>query len=244
MRTAAVTLSRAAAVSVVVLAFLGCVPSIASAQPGTRVSGKRFEQLANAATRSVELTGDAELVQAYPVPDQIVPAGAVTLAVGTAMYNPSYINVPVTIDVDGKFLRQVFVGYRIQQYVRTAVAAHDLVPGCVITADDVTVRRVPFHGQRINGVDALIGRKVVSATREGQPIAIESTQTNEIVKPGSTVMLIVHDGGVAIAADVVARTGGGLGDEIQLWNPQTKKVLSGTVVGPDRAELDITGGAL
>ncbi len=232
------------AVAAAALALLGCVPAAAFAQPTVRISGKRFEKLAKPATQSIQLTGDAELVQAYPVPDQVVPAGDVTLSVGTALYNPSYINVPVTIDVDGKFLRQVFVGYRIQEYVRTAVAARDLVPGTVITPDDVTIERVPFHGQRINGVDALIGRKVVSATRQGQPIAIESTQTNQIVKPGSTVVLIVHDGGVAIAADVVARTGGGLGDEIQLWNPQTRKALSGTVVGPDRVELDITGGAL
>lgn len=233
-----------AAAALAALAFFGCVPSIACAQPTVRISGKRFEQLAKPATQSVRLTGDAEMVQAYPVPDQIVPAGTVTLSAGTAIYNPSYVNVPVTIDLDGKFLRQVFVGYRIQQYVRTAVAAHDLVPGTVIAADDVTIARVPYHGQHVNGIDALVGRKVVSATREGQPIAIESTQTNQIVKPGSTVVLIVHDGGVAIAADVVARTGGGLGDEIQLWNPQTQKALSGTVVGPDRVELDITGGAL
>jgi len=233
-----------AAAALAVLAFLGCVPSPACAQPTVRISGKRFEQLAKGATQSVHLTGDAELVQAFPEPDQVVPAGTVVLSVGTAIYNPSYINVPVTIEVDGKFLRQVFVGYRIQEYVHTAVAAHDLVPGTVIAADDVTIARVPFHGQRVNGIDALIGRKVVSAMRQGQQLALEATQTNQIVKPGSTVVLIVHDGGVAIAADVVARTGGGLGDEIQLYNPQTQKALSGTVVGPDRVELDITGGAL
>ncbi len=233
-----------AAAAVAALAFFGCVPSIACAQPTVRIAGKRIEQLAKPATQSMHVTGDEELVQAYPVPDQIVPAGIVTLSAGAAIYNPSYINVPVAIDVDGKFLRQVFVGYRIQQYVRTAVAARDLVPGTVIAPDDVTVARVPFHGERINGADALVGRKVVSATRAGEPIAMESTQTNQIVKPGSTVVLIVHDGGVAVAADVVARTGGGLGDEIQLWNPQTQKALSGTVVGPDRVELDITGGAL
>jgi flagella basal body P-ring formation protein FlgA len=239
------TVNRTVAAAVfAALAFFGCVPAMAFAQPTVRIAGKRFETLAKPATQSIRLTGDAEVVQAYPVPDQIVPAGKVTLSAGTALSNPSYINVPVTIDVDGKFVRQVFVGYRVQQYVRTAVAARDLVPGTVITPDDVTIARVPFRGERINGADALIGRRVVSATRQGQPIAIESTQTNQIVKAGSTVVLIVHDGGVAIAADVVARTGGGLGDEIQLWNPQTRKALSGTVVGPDRVELDISGGAL
>jgi flagella basal body P-ring formation protein FlgA len=239
------TMRAIVAAAAALLAFFGCVPVAACAQAATQhIAGKRFETLAKSATRSITLTGDQALIQAYPVPDQIVPEGHVSLAAGTPIYNSSYINVPVTIDLDGKFLRQVFVGYRVQQYVRTAVAARDLVPGTVLTEGDVTIARVPFTGQRINGVEALIGRRVLNAIRQGQQIAIESTQTNQIVKPGSTVVLIVHDGGVAVVADVVARTGGGLGDEIQLYNPQTRKALSGTVIGPDRVELDISGGAL
>ncbi|HET9028948.1 MAG TPA: flagellar basal body P-ring formation chaperone FlgA [Candidatus Aquilonibacter sp.] len=235
----------AAAAVVTVLAFIGCGPVAACAQSATQhVSGARVEALAKTATRSFSLTRDQELVQAYPIPDQIVPAGHVALVVGTPLVNVSYINVPVAIDLDGKFLRQVFVGYKIQQFVHTAVAAHDLVPGTVLSEDDVKMARIPFTGQRVNGVDALVGRRVLGAIRAGQPIAIESTQTNQIVKPGSTVVLIVHDGGVSVVADVVARTGGGLGEEIQMWNPQTRKSLSGTVIGPDRVELDLSGGAL
>jgi flagella basal body P-ring formation protein FlgA len=55
--------------------------------------------------------------------------------------------------------------------------------------------------------------------------------------------LIIHDGGVDVVADVVARQSGGLGDEIALFNPQTNKALSGTIIGPDRCELNLSGGA-
>jgi flagella basal body P-ring formation protein FlgA len=221
---------------------IGYAPVSVCAQAATqRVNGKRIEHLAKPAADNVSLQGDAALVQAFTILDQIVPAGTLSLSVGTALVNPSYVNVPVEIDVDGKFLRQVFVGYRVQQYVKTAVAAHDLVPGTVLTADDVRMARVPFSGQRLNSAQVLIGRRVVGATRSGATIAIESTQTNQIVKAGNSVVLIVHDGGVSVVADVVARTSGGLGDEIQLYNPQTRKTLSGIVVGPDRVELDLSG---
>jgi flagella basal body P-ring formation protein FlgA len=63
------------------------------------------------------------------------------------------------------------------------------------------------------------------------------------VKPGANVVMIVHGDGVAVVADVVARTGGGLGDQVMVWNPETHKMLSGTVTAPDRVELDISGGA-
>ena len=55
------------------------------------------------------------------------------------------------------------------------------------------------------------------------------------------MVLIVHDDGVSVVADVVARTGGGLGDQVSIYNPQTNKTLSGTVIGPDRVELNLSG---
>ncbi|MHB8144911.1 MAG: flagella basal body P-ring formation protein FlgA [Vulcanimicrobiaceae bacterium] len=39
-----------------------------------------------------------------------------------------------------------------------------------------------------------------------------------------------------------ARTSGGLGDQVQIYNPSTNKSLSGTVTGPGRVELDLSGG--
>ncbi len=232
------------AAAIVLAVTIGYAPVSVCAQATTqRINGKRFEHLAKPAADNVSLEGDAALIQSFTIPDQIVPAGTISLSVGTALVNPSYVNVPVEIDIDGKFLRQIFVGYRVQQYVKTAVAAHDLVPGAVLTLDDVRMARVPFTGQRLNSAQVLVGRRVVGATRGGAAIAIESTQTNQIVKAGNSIVLIVHDGGVSVVADVIARTSGGLGDEIQIYNPQTRKTLSGTVVGPDRVELDLSGDA-
>ncbi len=101
-----------------------------------------------------------------------------------------------------------------------------------------------FTGQRTNGTEVLVGRRIIAAIRAGAPVTIESTRVDQIVKAGNTVTLIVDNNGVRVAADVVARTSGGLGDEVSLYNPQTNKVLSGTVVGPDRVELNLSGGTL
>lgn len=219
-------------------------PSVARAQAAMqRIAGPRLEALAKPALARVRLAGDADLERAFSVPDQEVPAGKLALVVGSAIATPAYVNVPIEIDVNGTFVRQIFVGYKVQRYVRTAVAAHDLVPGTVLAAGDVEMARVPWTGQRTNSASVLVGRKILAAVRAGAPIAIESTQTNQIVKPGSTVVMIVRDGGVAVVADVVARTGGGLGDDVSVFNPQTNKTLSGTVVGPDRVELNLSGDA-
>jgi flagella basal body P-ring formation protein FlgA len=221
-----------------------CVPLAARAQTAfgsQRIGGKRFEVLAKRALASVATTGDEELVQAFPIQDQIVDAGKTSLIVESPLVTPSFVNVPIQIQVDGAFVRTLFVGYRVQQFVRTAVAAHDLVAGTVIEPGDVTIARVPSTGRMSNGTKVLVGRKLIAAFRKGQPVFIEETQTNQIVKPGSSVVLIVNDGGVSVVAEAVARTGGGLGDEVSVYNPSTNKTLSGTVVGPDRVQLDILG---
>jgi flagella basal body P-ring formation protein FlgA len=220
-----------------------CAPLPGRAQTAAtqRISGNQFVSLAKHAIGSVSIAGDSGLIQATPVRDQVVPAGALSLVVESPLATPTYVNVPIDVDVDGSFVRTVFVGYRMQQYVRTAVAAHDLVAGTVIAAGDLTMARVPSNGRLGNGADVLIGRKIFVPFRKGQPVYIEETQTNQIVKPGSSVVLIVNDGVVSVVAQGVARTGGGLGDEVSVYNPSTNHTLSGTVVGPDRVQLDIMG---
>ncbi len=225
--------------SILALAPLGAGAQGISTQ---RISGKRISILAAHELSTVSLDPDQDLVQESMVPDQIVQTGRVDLHAGTPVGNTSFINVPVEIDVDGREDRTVMVGYRVQQYVQTAVASHDLLPGTVLASEDLTIGRVPYTGQAANGIDALVGRKILSASLKGSPITIQETAVNQIVQAGSTVVFIVRDSGVAVTADAVARTSGGLGDEVFVYNPMTHKALSGTVTAPGTVELDISGG--
>jgi flagella basal body P-ring formation protein FlgA len=234
-------MKRLQVVAVILALALVCVPGMARAAATQVVKGRSFEALATPISKGVRLAGDAQLVQAYPIPDQIVPAGHVELVAQSAIVNPTFVNVPIQVDLDGKFLRQIFVGYRVQRYVQTAVATHDLVPGAVLTAGDIKMARIVYTGQRTNGTEVLVGRRIIAALRAGAPVTIESTRVDQIVKAGNTVSLIVDSNGVRIATDVVARTSGGLGDEVSVYNPQTSKVLTGTVIGPDRVELNLSG---
>jgi len=230
---------RSAALALVLA--LVCVPVCARAATVQVVKGASIQVLATPVSKSVHLTGDAQLVQAYPVPDQMVPPGHIDLVPESAIATATYVNVPIEIELDGKFLRQIFVGYRVERYVQTAVATRDLVPGAVLAESDLKMARIVYTGQRTNGTDVLIGRRIIAAVRAGAPVTIESTRVDQIVKAGSTVQLIVDSSGVRLATDVVARTSGGLGDQVNLYNPQTNKTLTGTVIGPDRVELNLTG---
>lgn len=206
-----------------------------------RIAGGRLAVLAARIARALPADPDASLVPAFTVPDQTVAAGSLTLHARPAMVTPSYVNVPIEVDVDGRQDRIVYVGYRVVRYVQTAVAAHDLAQGSVLGPSDLTMARVAYTGRRSNGTAVLVGRRISISYTAGQPISIDQTQVDQIVKPGSTVILIVRDGGVSLVADVVARNGGGLGEQVTVYNASTNKTLSGTVVGPNRVELDLEG---
>jgi flagella basal body P-ring formation protein FlgA len=170
-----------------------------------------------------------------------VPLGRLSIQAEAPQINPTYIAVPMQILVDGRVARTVVAGYRVQLYIHTAAAAHDLTPGEVLTADDLMLERVISNGRPSVDISALVGRSVRSATSRGAQLYVEQTAVVELVKAGSGAILIVRDGPVQLTADVVARTGGGLGETVTVYNAKTNKILSGTVIGPDRVELDLPG---
>jgi flagella basal body P-ring formation protein FlgA len=236
----------APAALILALAPLGALAQGQVVRPSTGsgqvVSGQRIAQAASREIAAMAHDADHQYVAASVVPDQLVSGDRVALRVQSPIGTPAFVNVPVAIDVDGKLDRTIYVGYRMQQYVETAVAAHDIVPGTVLSADDLAMARVPYTGRPGNGITALVGRKAIESVLKGQQVTIEATSVNQIVKAGATVVLIVRDGGVEVSADAVARTSGGLGDQVSVYNPSTNKALSGTVTGPNTVELDISGG--
>jgi len=222
-----------------------CVAATASAAtPETQVvAGTRLAAVADKIVHGLVSGPDRAVAPAYQVADQSLPLGAVQIApAGTPFVSATYAGVPIAIRIDGKLARTVVAGYRITTYVHTAVAARDLAPGAVLAQDDLALARVASNGRPAVGIDALLGRKLSSATVKGAPLYVEQTVPDTVVKPGQAAILIVRDGNVALTADVVARTGGAIGDTVTVFNPQTQKAIAAVVTGKNRVELILPGG--
>jgi flagella basal body P-ring formation protein FlgA len=224
---------------------IGLMPAAAAARTpdgATQVvPAAQIASLAEHVARSLVPDQNRALAPTLQIIDQRVPAGSVVILPGTPQLNPTYVSVPIAIDIDGKLARTVFAGFRITTYVRMPVAAHDLAAGDVLGADDLGYVRLPFNGRPGWDIDTMVGRKVRAVIARGDVIYPELTAVNEIVRAGMPAVLIVHDGPVRLAADVVARTSGGLGDYVTIYNPQTQRALSGVVTGPNTVELTLPG---
>jgi flagella basal body P-ring formation protein FlgA len=205
------------------------------------VPGDRIAAIADRIAGQLVSGPDRRLTPAFKIVDQTVPAGAIAIETGTPQVNPSYVGVPVTIDVDGRTVRTLMAGYHVTSFVMTTVAAHDLAPGTVLSADDLTQLRVPSYGHPGTEPGALIGRQLHTTVVRGGIVYAEQTGLPLLVRAGQPAVLIVHDGPVALSADVVARTGGALGESVSVWNAQTQRALSGVVTGPNIVELVLPG---
>lgn len=244
MRTIAAALMLAPLVAFAAPAAAWAAPATValSIMPVQNVSGDRIAALTDKLASALVHDADRSIVPAFHLQDQAVPQGALELTTLKPLVYATYVAIPVQISVDGRVARTITAGYRVQQYMHTAVAAHDLVPGALLGADDLTLARVLSNGRPAVDVASLVGRKVRAATSRGASLFIEQTSINELVKAGSGVIFIVRDGPVALTADVIARTGGGLGESVTVYNAKTNKLLSGTVIGQDRVELVLPGG--
>jgi flagella basal body P-ring formation protein FlgA len=232
----AAVIAAAASASASTVAFANIAPA-----GQQRVAGARMSVLADRVAAALVSDPDRAISAAFPVADQYVPAGDVAIATQVPQVNPTYIAVPLQITVDGRLVRTVVAGYRIQVYTHTAVAAHDLAPGTILGPDDLTMQRLVSNGRPGVDVGSLVGRRTNLALNRGSLIYVEQTSIVNLVKSGSGVILIVRDGPVALTADVIARTDGGMGESVTVYNARTNKVLSGTVVGPNRVELVLPG---
>jgi len=236
-------LRRMLAISALMLLGALCAPggvrAAASVPAQTQVvAGARVAAVADKIARGLVSGPDRSIAAAFQVADQNLPAGAVEIAPAGA----PYVGVPVAIRVDGKIARTVVAGYRVTTYVRTAVAARDLAPGAVLAESDLALARVASNGRPAVGLENLIGRKLSMATAKGAALYVEQTVPDTVVKPGQAAILIVRDGNVALTADVIARTGGAIGDTVTVFNPQTQRAIAAVVTGPNRVELILPGG--
>jgi flagella basal body P-ring formation protein FlgA len=230
-------------VMVILFGLLGAGALARTGEPQTQVvPAESIAALAVTLARRAVPNPDRALAPAFQIVDQTVPLGAISLvAAGKLQVNASYVGVPIAIDIDGKVARTIFAGFRVTSYVQMVVAAHDLTPGTIVSADDLTYARVPFGGRQPLEIATFVGRKMRSTVAHGDVLYPEFITVNEIVHAGMPALLIVHDGPVRLAADVVARSSGGLGDHVSIYDPQTQRVLSAIVTGPDTVEFALPG---
>jgi flagella basal body P-ring formation protein FlgA len=122
---------------------------------------------------------------------------------------------------------------------KVVVAKQLLRSGTSVQPDMLEEQEVPAQGvdlQAVTSVKDLENGEMVRDMQAGVPLRSHDVRRAILVKQGQVVILTVgQSSGFAITARVEALQDGRMGEQIRLKNPESGRILSGVVTGPNAA---------
>ncbi|WP_186416642.1 flagellar basal body P-ring formation chaperone FlgA [Bosea sp. CS1GBMeth4] len=144
-------------------------------------------------------------------------------------------------------LKPVRVSGQLVETAEVVVPLRTIARGETLNAGDVTLERRPRDTQfndALGETKAAIGKVAKRMLVAGSVLRSGDVQREEVVGRGEIVTIVYEARGVAISMRGRANEAGAIGDVISITNPQSKRVLQGTVTGPGRVNVSPQGGGL
>ena len=133
-----------------------------------------------------------------------------------------------------------FIGIAVET-VEAAVLARGVERNEVIKSSDVTIERRPKAevGNDVAGRDSAVGMQARRQLRAGQALRIADLAKPDLVTRDQNVTLIYESSGLYLTIRGKALEGGTEGDVVNVLNLQSKRTVSGIVVGRGQVSVAI-----
>ncbi len=142
-------------------------------------------------------------------------------------------------------LKPVRVSGQLVETAEVVVPLRTIARGETLTPGDVTIERRPREAQFndvLGEMKAAVGKVAKRALMAGSVLRSGDVQREEVIGRGDIITLFYEGRGIAISLRGRANEAGAVGDVISVTNPQSKRVLQGTVTGPGRVNVSPQGG--
>ena len=132
---------------------------------------------------------------------------------------------------------------RVRYFTQQIVARTDLPSGRILGATDFSTRIaavVDPANQTPLAKEALLGRRLVRALREGEPIGLGHVETVPIVERGKLVRILYRGEGFSIEATGKAEGDAGIGEWVMVRNVKSdsrKQPIRARAIGPGTVEV-------
>lgn len=137
-------------------------------------------------------------------------------------------------------LKPVRIAGQLVETVEVVVPKRAVARGETLGKNDVLVERRPRDGQAtdlIGDPRVAIDKVATRALMAGAPLRAGDLRREEIIAKGDLVTLVYESRGLTITMRGRAGEAGAMGDVISVTNPQSKRVLHGTVSGAGRISV-------
>jgi flagella basal body P-ring formation protein FlgA len=137
-------------------------------------------------------------------------------------------------------LKPIRITGQMVDTIEVVVPRRNIARGETLSVADVIVERRPRDGQAtelIGEAKAAVDKVARRALAIGMPLRVGDVQREEIVGKGDLVTIVYEAPGLLISMRGKSGEAGAMGDVITVTNPQSKRVLQGTVSGPGRVSV-------
>ncbi len=241
------TLSRVGAVLIATFLVAGLSPAHAT-DSQTLNSGWLLE-----AARNTILTSDPWSSAGCTVEIESVPADITVYRDGRIEVEAVLERVPNGLRDIGAVVVEVYVAGELYMRfdpspclsvsVSVFRTARDIERGEILSRTDieeasVDVRTLP-SGDMYGTIDEIVGMAARMNIQIGRILTDGMLEPPTMVSRGETVIVAVVLGSASVTLQGIALDSGAVGDEIRIRNPDSDAIITATVTGPSRAEIDI-----
>ncbi|MDR3374548.1 MAG: flagellar basal body P-ring formation chaperone FlgA [Ancalomicrobiaceae bacterium] len=205
--------------------------------------------IGDAAARQFPLPDGSELVVTFdqPItPQKTDPHSSQPMRVASLSYWPATGRFDALIIFDlGNGVERLRVRGSATEMVPTPTITRDVARGDVISADAVVMTKQP---RRIVGVGRpadpgqIIGQAARRPLHNGQYVGLADVMPPVLVTRGDTITLVYEVPGLVLTTRAQAMDSGTRGETVGVMNPQSKRIVHGTVVGAGKVQ--VSGGVL
>lgn len=209
-------------------------------RPGRTITRDDVKPAIVAALPGAGLPTDAELEIGAVAADQ-VPADA-KLDIVTTQFdvdpNSGRFAALLTVSASGIPDMQLRIGGHVQEMTEIPVLRRRLVPGDIVTAQDLSwakIRVTLARGEIVHSFAQAIGLAVKRSVQPDQPIPLAELGRAMVVQKGESVNLSLETAGLAVSARTIATEPGGIGDHIRVLNELARTTVEAEIIGAGRA---------
>jgi flagella basal body P-ring formation protein FlgA len=175
---------------------------------------------------------------------QLDPSNVGAMEVVAVRHDPRNGRFEVTFEIGNETgtapTKLRFAGTAIET-VEAAVLVRGLERNEIVKASDVLVERRPRAdvGGDVLGRESVVGMQARRSLRAGQPLRSADVGKPDLVQRDQSVTLICETPGIYLTARGKALESGAEGDVVNVINLQSKRTISGTVIGRGQVSISM-----
>jgi flagellar basal body P-ring formation protein FlgA len=155
------------------------------------------------------------------------------------------VSFEISNDINSARTRLRFTGVAVEM-LDAAVLTRNVERGDLLKSSDVVIERRPKAevGNDAATRGRAVGMQMRKQVRSGQALRVADLGKPDLVQRDDNVMLIYETAGIYLTVRGKAIDGGTEGDNVTVLNLQSKRTVSGVVIGRDQVAIAVAGPRL